>query len=113
MVNYIWNCKTVDALVSKDENPEVVHTVHWRVTGESKELNSNENPYTITSIGTQVLETGEIVNFIPFSEVTHTDVIEWTKSAMGEEQVLSIEKNIDNQIDLLINPTNITLTIKD
>jgi len=113
MINYNWDCKTVEALVSQDDNAEVVHTVHWRVTGVSEELNSDENPYTVTSIGTQALETSEIVNFIPFAEVTHEGVVAWTKAAMGEEEVADLEANIATQLAALVTPTSITLTIAD
>jgi len=111
MVNYNWDCKTVEALVSQDDNAEVVHTVHWRVTGESEELDSNENPYTVTNIGTQFLNTADIEDFIPFGDITHAEVVAWTKAAMGEEEVTDLEANIETQLNALITPTTITLTV--
>ena len=39
--------------------------------------------------------------------------LEWTKATMGQEQVDSIESGIESQIDDLINPTSVTLTIED
>ena len=47
----------------------------------------------------------------PFEDLTNEIVVEWTQDAMGEEQVTDIEANIAANIELLINPTSITLTI--
>ena len=113
MINYDWNCKTVDAYVEKDNEADVVYNVHWRVTGVS-DVPAPDSPnlyYQATSIGTQTLDTSEITNFIPFDQVTNAEVVEWTQEAMGEEQVTNIEAGIASQIESLIHPTTITLTV--
>jgi hypothetical protein len=111
MITYDWNCKTVDLHPQQDEETDVVYNVHWIVIGTSDELDSEENPYTSRNIGTQLVTLDPSTPFIPFEDLTNELVVEWTKSAMGEEQVTSIETNISNQIALLINPTSITATI--
>jgi len=111
MVNYNWNCKTVDAYVEKDNEADVVYNVHWIVTGTSDTLDPQDNPYSATSIGTQTLDTSEIINFIPFDQVTNEEVVAWTQAAMGEEQVAAIETGIASQIESLIHPTTVTLTV--
>jgi len=108
MTNYDWNCKTVDAYPQDGDYTDVVYNVHWIVTGTS---DSEGVTYSATSIGTQVLDTSVITDFIPFDELTNEQVVSWTKSAMGEEQVDSIETAIQSEIDNLINPTSVTLTI--
>jgi len=111
MINYDWNCKTVDAYIEQDGDTDVVYNVHWIVTGTSSEVDSEGNPYSTSNIGTQTLNTDDIIDFIPFDEVTNDEVVVWTKTAMGAEQVTSIEENISKSIDALITPTTITLTI--
>jgi len=108
MTNYDWNCKTVDAYPQDGDYTDVVYNVHWIVTGTS---DSEGVTYSATSIGTQVLDTSEITDFIPFDELTNEQAVSWTKSAMGEEQVDSIENGIQSEIDNLINPKSVTLTI--
>ena len=76
-------------------------------------LTHRNNPYSVTNIGTQTLSTSDITDFTPISEVTNEEVVEWTKAAMGEEQVEQIEANIQGSIELLINPTSVTMTISD
>ena len=113
MTTYNWNCKTVDCYPEQDNEADVVYNVHWIVTGVSDEVDSKGNPYSATSIGTQTLDTSQITNFIPFDQLTNDEVVAWTKGAMGDEQVASIEASIQSQIDSLITPTSVTLTIGD
>jgi hypothetical protein len=111
MTTYNWNCKTVDAYPQDGEYADLVYNVHWIVTGVSDELNPEGIAYSATSIGTQTLDTSEVTDFIPFEDLTNEQVVAWTKGAMGEEQVASIEASIQSQIDALITPTTVTLTI--
>ena len=111
MVTYNWNCRTVDAYVEQNNEADVVYNVHWIVTGTSDEVDPQDNPYSATSIGTQTIDTGDITDFIPFDQVTNEEVVAWTQTAMGEDQVTSIEAGIANQIALLIAPVSVTLTV--
>jgi uncharacterized protein YpbB len=113
MVTYDWNCRTVDAYPSVGELTDVVYNVHWRVTGLSEELDSQGNPYQANNIGIQTLNTEDITDFIPVDELTNEQVTEWVKSTMDEEEVSRIEENIKNQIDNLITPKSITLTLEN
>ena len=111
MTTYNWNCKTVDCYPEQDNEADVVYNVHWIVTGTSDQTDPQGNAYIATNIGTQTLDTSEITEFIPFDQLTNDEVVAWTKGAMGDEQVASIESSIQNQIDSLITPTSVTLTI--
>jgi hypothetical protein len=112
MINYNWNCKTVDAYPKEADKTDVVYNVHWIVTGVSDQVDSENKPYTAKNIGTQVLNTSDITNFIPFDQLTNEKITEWTKAAMGSESVANIESSIEKAIDSLITPASITLTIK-
>jgi hypothetical protein len=111
MVTYEWNCKTVDVYPQEGGNADVVYNVHWIVNGISDTLNPEGIPYSSTNIGTQVLNIGDIPNFIPFDQLTNEIAVDWTKTTMGLDQVTSIEENIAEAIELKINPTSITLVI--
>jgi hypothetical protein len=111
MINYDWNCRTVDARPLEDGETDVVYNVHWRVTGTSDEVNPEGNAYSAGNIGTQVVTWNPEGTFIPFEDLTNEIVVEWTQTAMGEEQVTNIEASIANQIESLIHPTSVTLTI--
>jgi len=104
MITYNWNCRTVDVHPQEEGQTDVVYNVHWTVTGV-------DGDYSVTNIGTQVVPLSEGGTFIPFEDLTNEVVVEWTKEAMGEEQVASIEASIAGQIEALINPTSVTMTI--
>ncbi len=112
MITYDWNCKTVDVHPQEQGETDVVYNVHWIVTGTSDQLDPEGEPYTATNIGTQVVPLDESTPFVPFSDLTNDIVVGWTKDAMGEEQVQAIETSIASQIEELINPTSVTMTIQ-
>jgi len=117
MIDYNWNCKTVDAYVEKAGNSDVVYNVHWKLTGSEfvPDSEGNDPPtgriYSSNHTGVQALDTSEITNFIPWDEVTEVEVEAWTKAAMGEEQVLLIETSIATEIALLIAPVSVQLVV--
>jgi len=112
-ITYDWNCKTVDAYPLVGENTDVVYNVHWRVTAVSDQVDPEGNAYQASAIGTQTLSTEDITDFIPFDQLTNDQVVQWVKSTMGEESVGNLESSLQSQIDNLITPTSITLTIAD
>ncbi len=110
MITYDWNCKTVDVYPVNGDNSDVVYNVHWIAKGTTEQEGV---VYSATSIGTQILDISDITNFIPFKDLTNDEVVAWTKIAIGEEQVSSIEESIAHQIQAKITPTSITLTIEN
>ena len=111
MTTINWNCKTVDVYPTEGEYTDVVYNVHWIVTGTSDQVDAEGNPYTGRVIGTEMLDTSTITDFVPFADLTNDTIVQWTKDAMGTERVTEIEANIQSQIDALITPTSVTMTI--
>lgn len=110
MATYSWNCRTVDVYPSHTDGEgltesNVVYNVHWRVTG-------TEGEHSATVIGTQTLETSDLSGFTAFEEVTHSDMVAWTKDALGAEKVASLESSLDAQLASLAAPTSVTMTIE-
>jgi len=106
MITYDWNCKTVDVVLQEEGLTDVVYNVHWIVTGTS-------DTYSSTSIGTQTVTLDESTPFIPFADLTNDIVVGWTKDAMGEEQVASIESSIADAIEKEINPVTATMQLPE
>lgn len=112
-VTYEWNCKTVDVHPTDGGETDVVYNVHWIVTGVSDELDPDGNAYQSNNIGTQTVLLNSESEFVPFEDLTNEIVVEWTKDAMGEEQVEAIESVVKEYINKKINPTSVTMTIAD
>lgn len=111
MNTYTWDCRIVDAYPTHTDangvtESQVVYNVHWRVTGSDE---TNES----TVIGTQVLSTEDLSGFTAFESVTHDQMVEWTKAAMGVEAVAEIEANLDAILAELATPTSVTLHIQE
>ena len=111
MPTYSWDCRTVDTYPSHTDDEcttqsDVVYNVHWRVTG-------TEGEHSTTVIGTQTLETSDLSGFTAFADVTHQNMIDWTKAALGAERVSELESSLDSQLAELATPSSVTLTIED
>ncbi len=111
-VSYLWNCTRVDAYPIEDGNPDVVYNVHWSLLGASNEdTMPNGQPYQASVVGTQLLDTSTITEFIPFEDLTNEIVTNWVINAMGTEAVAALELNIFNMIEEQVNPTSLSLII--
>ena len=108
-----WDCKTVECYSSMGGHTNVIYNVHWRVTGTSDTVYEEGYLYTDSSFGIQALDTSDLSGFTEFSNLTHSDIISWTKSALGSSQVTAIETEVKSKIDNYTNPSSITLTVKD
>lgn len=106
MINYEWNCKTVDAYPQDGEYTDVVYNVHYYVTGED-----SETAYRADFIGTQLIDVSNITDFTPFNELTNETAVSWCKAAMGQDAVDGIEKVIAKNIEDQINPASVLLVI--
>ena len=103
---YTWDCKSVKAYPLKNELENVIFTVHWRLNATDGENHSS----VYGSIG---INTEDLTNFTPYEDLTHADIISWVESAMGEEEVARLKESLDKQIEEQVNPTQISLTIKE
>jgi len=108
MINYTWNCKTVDVYPKEGELENVVYNVHWILEGED-----SETAYRGDCIGTQILNTSNIETFVPVEELTNEIITGWVKSTIGEESVAKLEQTIAKKIQEQAEPTTITMTIGD
>jgi len=98
---YTWLVDSLDCIPSQDGQTNVVSCVHWRVNG-------TDGTHNATVYGTQQLTYTPGSQFTAYSSLTKDTVIGWVQSAMGNEQVVSIENNLDNQIANLANPPIVT-----
>ncbi len=86
--------------IKKDGNlNDVVITIHWRYSAEKEGFFTDM--YGATSMP---LPTGE--DFTPYEDLTKDQVCSWLESTLDVD---AMEENLDNQLELLINPVNVTL----
>ena len=97
MIIYAWDCTRVDVYPVEDENSDVVYNVHYQLAGvDTTNIQSNGNSYQVYIVGTQMLDTSTITEFIPFEDLTNEIVINWVTEAMGIEAVDTLKFSIAN-----------------
>ena len=79
-----------------------INVVHWRCTASET---VGENTYSASSYGTVGLTPDpSSPDFTPYADITEAKALEWTKTALGAEEVASIEANVAAQLELLKDP---------
>ena len=108
MINYNWNCRTVDVKPTEGDLTNVVYNVHWRLTASEEEISK-------TSIGTMAIALNEEVDaeFLGFEDLTNETVSGWVQAAMGEDEVASLKARLAAAIEEEANPTSVTMFIED
>ena len=111
-INYTWNVSTVDTYPTKDSNSDVVHNVHWRLTGTDDANNDSEgNPQTAGVYGSQGLDTDSISSFVAFADLDAAKVQGWVEAALTADTVTALKASLDAQIAEKITPTSVTKQI--
>lgn len=100
MINYVWDFPAFDCRVQEDGMQDVVTTVHWIYTG------TNEDGISATIYGTQAVGTPTPDAFIPYPDLTKSEVIGWMEETMD---VPAMQLQLTEQIELIINPVIVTL----
>lgn len=85
------------ANMDRDASDGFVTTVHWTAS-------QTDGEYTASTYSTVGFTKTDDMNLIPFEEITEAQVIGWVKSALGEEQLASIDSSLANNIAMQKNP---------
>ena len=105
-VSYNWTINPLECYPTSSEGPDYVFVAHWQLHASEEYSGSL---YTATSIGTQSV-TMQSGSFIPFEDLTLEIVQGWVTTAMGPDQVASLEAGLAQNIANQINPPVVTLT---
>jgi hypothetical protein len=100
MIIYKWIFSAFDCRVDEDGMQDVVTTVHWRYNGTTADGIFAEI-YGVQSVGTPTPDA-----FTPYPELKEEQVIGWMEETMD---VTAMQLNINEQIELIINPIYVTL----
>ena len=76
-----------------------VYTAHWTV-------NLEDQGETAGAYGSVGFGDPDPDNYTPFDQLLEDEVIDWVKTALGDEQVASIEASLEAQIQEKLNPTH-------
>ena len=82
----------------------VVCVVYWNLNGE-------DGGYMASHAGDTSLTYQSGSPFTPYDELTEDQVIGWVKTSLGEDQIKTIEAELQTQLDDLINPPVVLLPL--
>jgi len=88
----LWNIVALDATVSTG----AINTAHWEVSDYEVVDGVTHRGRRYGTIGLEANVDAE--GFIPWADVTEENAMVWTKAALGEEKVASIESCITDDI---------------
>jgi hypothetical protein len=101
MITYTWIFSAFDCKVDKDGMQNVITTIHWRYKG------TDEDGVSVERYGAHSLPSPTPSTFIPYSNLSKEQVIEWMEETMDIE---SMNLNITQQIELIKYPVYVTLS---
>ncbi len=99
MTIFKWIISAMECIEKDGDLQDVVITIHWRYAAEKEGVSTDM--YGATSMP---LPTGE--DLTPYEELTKDQVCGWLEATLD---VPAMEESLDNQLDLIINPINVTL----
>lgn len=100
---YTWKISSLDCIPDVDGKTNYVVTSHWTCSG----TDGSDHFGSVYSTVSFTVDPNK-PNYKPFDSLTEEEVIEWTKSSLGEEQVNAVYSSIDTQIENQVNPPIIT-----
>ncbi len=111
-INYTWDVTTCDVYPTKSSKSNVVHTVHWRLKATDDANNDSEgNPQTAETYGSQSLDTSDLSSFTNWSSLDAATVQGWVEAAIGADEVTALKAGLDAQIAEKITPTSVQKTL--
>lgn len=101
MATATWSIANLERKLPDGDTPPEgqVYTAHWTV-------NLEDQGETVGAYGSVGFGDPDPGNYTPFDQLTEDQVIGWVKSALGDEQVDSIETALAEQIQQKLNPTS-------
>lgn len=92
---YTW---TVDNMYTvQTPDPDYVVIVNWTLAGD-------DGTYQADIGGSNQFDSNQEADFVPYDELTETQVIGWVQTDLGPDGVSGMEANVQGQINSMITP---------
>jgi hypothetical protein len=94
-----WSIVQLDYTASLNDQTDVVNNAHWECIDEDASGNQAR------VYGSVAIPTDDLSNFTLYADITEAQALQWTKDALGAEEVASIESNVAAQLQAIETPT--------
>ena len=102
---YAWTINKLDVRPTQDSLSDVVYNIHWTYTATSDQVDSDDNAYTASAIGTCSVAAPDPDNYIAFGSLTQSNVVGWLEAS--DLNIDALKANLDAQIAEVITPTSV------
>lgn len=97
-MEFNWKISALECIIKDGVMSNVVQTVHWRYNARET---ANEEVYFAEMYGATKVGEPTPEDFTDFNSLTKEQVVSWLEA---ELDVPEMQKNLENQINLKINP---------
>jgi hypothetical protein len=97
---YTWKITNLQAFANLNGESNVVSNVDWVCSGTDGVNTEQIN-------GSQAITYNSNNNFIPFNQLTESEIIGWIQNALGLS-VQDVQSQIDTKINNIVNPSVVT-----
>ena len=101
-ITYVWTITNVNARVSENSLTNVIKNITCLYTGTSSD------GISVTQNVNVVLPTPNTADFIPYENLTQSQIISWVESKIALDK---LQKSISSRIDYKRNPVIVSLPI--
>lgn len=99
-ITYLWEFPCLRVKLDEGGLQNVVYLIDWTYT-------ANDGNGTQCYLYGQVsVAAPDPEQFTPYEELTKTQVQGWVETAIGEEQIYSMQNSLSLQIESITNPTD-------
>ena len=103
-MTYTWFFSALDVHPSAEGQADVVYNIRWRLGGDD---GSGHSAFLYGAVEC-TYTAGD--PFIPFADLTESEVQGWTITSLGDERVVALKADIDAIIAEKITPTSVVMT---
>jgi len=100
-----WVINQLDCMPTDGQYQDFVINVHWNRNAKET-INGVE--YFASVYGSQSFSKDDVVNFIPYEELTYDIVCSWLDNSIDTE---ALDLNLDAQIENQVNPPIVVLPL--
>ena len=106
-LSYEWQFQALDIELGPDahDHRDVVYTIHWRYVATDGE----DPPHTAGTVGSSSVTWEENDPWIPYADLTQSDVEGGVEEDLGEDGVKALEASLAANIAEQVTPTHETM----
>lgn len=100
---YTWKFPRLDVYPTYETVTDAVFQVHWRLTADNGAGRTEE------SYGVQECGPIDLAEFIPFEDLTESEVQGWVETQMGSTELNQVKSDLDTRLQEAVAPTRVSL----